>query len=73
MTRRTIYTDVAQMPLVMSMSDIATLLSCSVRTVKRLKKAGALPPPILESFQPRYSREAIASWLSGGSTRGRRR
>ena len=75
MTKRQVITDVAQMPLVMTLADIATVLSCSSRTVKRLKHAGELPHPIVmdNKTQPRYSRDAIASWISGGTSRRGRR
>ena len=71
-------TSVDDLPLALHRSDWAALIGRSVRTVKRMEKAGLLPQPLIEGahddgeIQPIWSKADIVTWLNGGSRRGRR-
>lgn len=77
-------TSVDQLPLVLDAQDFQRLLKVSSATFKRMKRAGALPAPLIEGdrhaqnktngFHDRWSRDVAITWLNGGSARrGRRR
>jgi hypothetical protein len=59
------------LPLVLFLADIAGLLRCDERTVSRLKRSGQLPDPLPLPGRPRWSRDAVLSWLNAGEQRPR--
>ncbi len=61
-------------PLLVSAIRLARMLSCSVRTIWRLKASGALPTPVKLGASVRWDRRDIERWLDdlkGGCNRGR--
>lgn len=54
-------------PRLIAVSEVATMLGVSVRTVWRLASSGALPPPLRLSGQLRRWRESdVADWIAAG-------
>lgn len=45
---------------------VARLLSCSSRTVQRLRDAGTLPPPVNLGALVRWRRASILEWIESG-------
>lgn len=43
--------------------DVAKLIKCDVRTVRRLEKAGVLPPALRFGGSKRWRAEAIEAWF----------
>jgi hypothetical protein len=67
-------TSEADLPLVCGVSDVAALLDYSERTIERLDRAGKLPPKLIDGeHRPRWARETLLQWISGGSPRRGRR
>lgn len=64
-------------PLLISVSELATILKCSTRTIWRLDSAGSLPPPVRFGGQVRWRYQEIIDWInqgcppSGSVSRGR--
>lgn len=58
--------DVADRPILIDIRQLASLLSCSTRHVRRLVDAGRLMPPIRLGTLPRWDRHAIARWIATG-------
>lgn len=50
----------------MTVKDVAQLLSCSTRTVYRLNDAGRLPHPVRLGTLLRWPRSAIEAWIAEG-------
>ena len=50
----------------LSVNDVATMLRCSVRHVRRLADGGVLPKPIKLGSLIRWRRCDIESWIAGG-------
>lgn len=46
--------------------DVAELLQCSTRHVRRLSDAGKMPPPLKLGALVRYRRDEIQSWIADG-------
>jgi len=46
--------------------EVAGLLGCSKRTVRRLVAKGHMPEPVRIGSLIRWPREVIATWIAGG-------
>ena len=46
--------------------DVARLLGCSKRTVRRMVAKGQVPEPVRIGRLIRWPREVIAKWIAGG-------
>lgn len=53
-------------PLTYDAPALAAALGCSVRHVRRLHAAGALPPPIRIGRLVRWPRAAVDRWMDDG-------
>ena len=62
-----------ELPRVLFLSDFAAVLRCSVRKVQRLQRAQSLPVQLPIPGRPRWSRDEVLRWLSGGAGQGRGR
>lgn len=64
---------ISDMPVMLTVNDLATLLRVSVRTVWRLRSAGTLPKPVEIGGSVRWDPEIIRTWMAGGcqATAGR--
>jgi prophage regulatory protein len=51
--------------------QVAALLGCSPRTVRRLADAGAMPPPVKLGGLIRWPRKVVAEWIDSGCPRVR--
>jgi len=49
-------------------TEVAMLLKCSVRHVRRKTDAGEIPGAVRSGRLVRYSREAVNRWLAGEGT-----
>ena len=58
----------ATAPILLSVADVARMLSVSVRYVWRLRDSGNLPAPIYLGRTVRWRKAALESWLSECST-----
>jgi excisionase family DNA binding protein len=58
-----------QVPALLSVADIARLLSCSQRHVYRLSDAGRMPPPVRLGTLVRWAREPVEGWIADGYPR----
>jgi predicted DNA-binding transcriptional regulator AlpA len=58
----------AQLAPLLSLDDVAVVLSCSRRLVERMRAAGRLPRPdlMLGKKCPRWRVETISEWIRGG-------
>jgi predicted DNA-binding transcriptional regulator AlpA len=52
--------------VLLSVADLADLLTTSSRTIHRLNKAALIPAPIRIGCRPRWLREEIHAWLNNG-------
>ena len=61
-------------PAMLTVDQVARVLGCSPRTVRRLTDAGRMPRPVHLGSLIRWPRETIESWISQGCPRreGRR-
>ena len=61
-------------PAMLTVDQVARMLCCSPRTVRRLADAGRMPRPVRLGSLLRWPRESIESWISQGCPRrdGRR-
>ena len=50
----------------LTVHEVARLLSCSARTVYRLADSGRLPRPIKLGTLKRWPRESFERWVAGG-------
>ena len=50
----------------LSLSQIAELLSCSTRHVQRLADAGKMPKPVRLGVLLRWPRQTINDWIADG-------
>jgi excisionase family DNA binding protein len=55
-----------QQPLLITVDQVAKLLSVSIRTVWRLKSAGKLPKPVEVGGSVRWNIEAVKQWIDAG-------
>lgn len=53
----------------LSVRDVAALLNCSIRTVRRLNDAGRMPPPIRLGTLLRWQRSELLDWIKAGCPR----
>ena len=58
----------ATAPILLSVADVARMLSVSVRHVWRLRDSGNLPAPIYLGRTVRWRKAALEAWLSECST-----
>lgn len=58
----------------LTVDQVARMLCCSPRTVRRLTDAGRMPRPVRLGSLLRWPRESVESWISQGCPRreGRR-
>ena len=54
----------ADWPGMLTVYDVARMLSCSVRTVYRLTDAGRMPRPVKLGALVRWPRRAVESWIN---------
>ncbi len=57
-------------PALLSADEVARLLTCSVRTVRRLADAGRMPRPVRLGRLVRWRREGIEQWVRAGCPAG---
>jgi excisionase family DNA binding protein len=50
----------------LSVEQVAKLLSCSTRHVYRLADRGAMPPPVKVGALVRWRRQTIEEWITNG-------
>jgi predicted DNA-binding transcriptional regulator AlpA len=51
----------------LSIDDLAAILSCSRRLIERMRSAGRLPKPDIKiGKMPRWRPETIRRWIEGG-------
>lgn len=55
-----------ELPAMLSVDDVAALLSCSSRHVYRLADMGRMPRPVKLGALCRWSRSAILDWIGAG-------
>lgn len=55
-----------EMPALLPVEQVAELLSCSTRHVRRLADRGAMPQPVRLGGLVRWDREAIQRWIGEG-------
>ena len=48
----------------LDVADVAKLLRCSSRHVRRLSDSGRMPPPVRLGALIRWSKEAIGKWIA---------
>lgn len=53
-------------PILLSVEDVAALLSCSERHIRRLADAGRMPRPVRLSSLVRFRRSEIERWVQNG-------
>jgi len=51
--------------------EVAAMLRCSPRTVRRLSDAGAMPPPVRLGGLVRWPRQVVTQWIADGCPRVR--
>jgi prophage regulatory protein len=51
--------------------EVAAMLRCSPRTVRRLADAGAMPPPVKLGGLVRWPRKVVVEWIESGCPRAR--
>lgn len=64
------------LPAMLDVQDMATMLGCSTRHVYRLSGSGALPQPVRLRNLVRWPKQQIDDWISAGcpsTKRGGRR
>ena len=59
-------------PSLLNVLDVAHLLSCSARHVRRLSDAGRMPRPVKLGTLARWKRAEIEQWLAAGCPDARR-
>jgi predicted DNA-binding transcriptional regulator AlpA len=66
--------DLDRMPAdaLLSAADLARLLSCSIRHVRRMDCAGELPPPVRLGALVRWRAGRLRDWLRDMERRARR-
>jgi excisionase family DNA binding protein len=57
---------VADTTALLVVKAVARLLGCSARHVYRLSDSGRMPAPVKIGALVRWSRQAIANWISAG-------
>ena len=63
-------TDTAiDLPAVLYKQDFAKLLRCSDRSFERMRRYRKIPDPLPITGRPRWSRDVVLRWLSGGRAR----
>lgn len=61
-----------ELPAMLSVDDVAVLLSCSPRHVYRLSDMGRMPRPVKLGALVRWSRQVIGEWIAQGCPNCRR-
>jgi len=54
------------LPAMLTVHDVARMLSCSARTVYRLTDSGRVPRPVKLGALVRWPREVIEHWIARG-------
>jgi excisionase family DNA binding protein len=54
------------LPAMLTIDEVARLLSCSTRTVYRLNDAGRMPRPVRLGALVRWNRTEIEQWIADG-------
>lgn len=57
--------------LALTKAELARELGVSVRSIERMRKAGALPATIQGVPRPRWARDVIVAWLAEGNVAGK--
>jgi excisionase family DNA binding protein len=55
-----------EIPLLLTVRQVAELLNCSVRHIRRLADRGAMPQPVRIGALVRWERAELARWIEGG-------
>lgn len=58
--------DSARVEQLIDVRDVATMLSCSSRTIRRLADSARMPRPVRVGALLRWSRAAIEEWFRDG-------
>jgi len=61
------------LPAMLTVDQVARVLGCSPRTVRRLTDSGRMPRPVRLGSLIRWPRETIENWISRGCPRLERR
>jgi len=61
----------SQPAALLSVNDVAAMLSCSSRHLRRLLDAGAMPPAIRLGNLVRFRRDQIVAWIQSGCPKSR--
>lgn len=56
------------LPLTLTKKTLAGQLNVSLRTLERMRAAGLIPEPLAGLKRPRWSTEAVMTWLGSAST-----
>lgn len=56
-------TPTEELPLTLNKKGLARLLSLSLRSIERMRTAGAFPPPLPGLRRPRWSTAVVLGWL----------
>jgi len=59
-------TGTRELPVMLSVGDVSSMLACSARHVYRLADMGRMPRPVKLGALVRWSRAAILNWISQG-------
>lgn len=52
--------------LLLTIEDVARMLSVSTRTVRRLRQEGRIPQPLIVGRSVRWNRETLMQWIGAG-------
>ena len=55
-----------EMPIMLNVRSVATLLGCSTRHVSRLSDAGRMPRPVKLGALVRWSAAGVMAWIEAG-------
>lgn len=64
--------DLSLVHAMLDVNELAGILKCSPRTVRRLAQAGRIPPPCRLGTLVRWSSSAIDSWIASGCPKHRK-
>jgi len=68
-TRHTAVSPPQESATMLTVHDVARMLSCSARTVYRLTDSGRVPRPVKLGSLVRWPRETIEQWIAQGCLR----